>query len=70
MSKQKPTQLYTIELEYNENESSFFDVLIDENRTSALALAMMIARGTLMGSMASKATIWDTEGFPVQSYTK
>lgn len=70
MAKQKPTQLYTIELEYNENESSFFDVRIDESCVNALALAMMIARGTLMSSMAKKVTIWNDEGFPVQSYIK
>ena len=61
---------YTIFLEYNDESESSFDVEIDESPVKANALIMMITRGTLMASIAQKATAYNGDGFDVCSYSK
>lgn len=60
-----------IEVEYNDGTSFSFDVILhDDNSNHLVAEIMMITRGTLMASNASKATAYNHESFPICSYIK
>lgn len=61
---------FFVEVEYNDESSFSFDVIIEGSDSDVLANMMMITRGTLMASSASKATAYNYEGFPICSYTK
>lgn len=60
----------TVFLTYADDSEVCFEFQSDEGWTEALALLMMVCRGTLMASMAYKVTAYDPEGFDICSYVK
>lgn len=70
MAKQESMHRYSIELEYEENVSSFFEVRFNDNEESALSLAIRIARGILMRTMACRVIVWNKDGYPEMSFRK
>ena len=61
---------FTIFLEYSDDSESCFEVSVEGSWHDIYALLCMITRGTLMASMAKKATCYNYEGFEVCSYIK
>ena len=61
---------FTVELVYGDDSSTFFQVSVDGEEYEYMALLLMITRGTLMASMAKRATCYNDEGFDVCSYVK
>lgn len=61
---------FFIELTYSDGSEFGFDVEIDGSPSDVAAHLMMITRGTLMASMASRAICYNDEGFDVCSYIK
>lgn len=61
---------FTITLEYSDESESCFEVSVDGSWHDISALLCMITRGTLMASMAIKATCYNSDGFDVCSYIK
>lgn len=60
-----------VELEYNDESTMSFDLIPNaESSNDYQAIIMMVTRGTLMASMAIKATAYNYDGFPIASYTK
>lgn len=60
----------TIELEYSDGSNMTFDVTMEGKEHEIVASLLMITRGTLMASMACKATCYKSDGFEVCSYIK
>lgn len=60
----------TIFLTYSDDSEVSFDFKSDESETSALALLMMVCRGTFMASMACKVVAYNEEGFEICAYIK
>ena len=63
-------QKFWIELTYSDDSSFGFHVEIEGKASFIHAHLCMITRGTLMASMAKKATCYDLDGFDVCSYIK
>lgn len=61
---------FYVELVYNDGSEMHFDVLLDDSEQPISASLMMITRGTLMASMAVRATAYNDQGFDVCSYQK
>lgn len=61
---------FFVEVVYNDESSFSFEVHMEGKDSDVLANLMMITRGTLMASSASKATAYNFEGFDVCSYCK
>lgn len=61
---------FFVEVVYNDESSFSFDVIIEGSDSDVKANLMMITRGTLMASSASKATAYNYEGFTICSYMK
>lgn len=60
-----------VEIEYNDGSSFSFDVEShSEKENEITAEIMMITRGTLMASGATRATAYNPEGFEICSYIK
>lgn len=59
-----------IELEYNETTTKGFTIEVEGKKHEYMALIEMVTRGTLMASMANKATAYNEEGFDIVSYRK
>lgn len=57
--------MVTIFLYYHDETEISFEVITNDS-----ALVMMITRGTLMASIANRATAYDEEGFEICSYIK
>ena len=57
--------MVTIFLYYLDETEISFEVITNDS-----ALVMMITRGTLMASIAYRATAYDEEGFEICSYIK
>lgn len=60
----------TINLEYSDESEVYFDVTFEGSETDAIATFMMVTRGTLQASMATKATCYKEDGFELCSYIK
>lgn len=60
----------TIIVEYSDKSEFSFDVKMVGNDHDVVANLMMITRGTLMASMARKATCYRNDGFEICSYIK
>lgn len=63
-------QNYYIELVYSDDSEFGFTVEFEESDKDVLAILSMITRGTLMASMAIRATCYNLEGFDVCSFIK
>lgn len=61
---------YFVELTYKDESCASFDVTLSDSHASNVALLSMIARGTLMASMARSVCVYDEEGFSVVAYVK
>lgn len=61
---------FYVELVYNDESEMHFNVLLDDCEKNSLSTLMMITRGTLMASMAVRATAYNDQGFDVCSYQK
>lgn len=61
---------YFIELIYKDESEMHFEVSIDGREHDNMAVLSMITRGTLMASMAVRATAYDDQGFDVCAYQK
>ena len=61
---------FTIEIEYSDESSFFFDVILEGEEHEFMAQLMMITRGTLMASSAARATAYNQDGFDVCAYKK
>lgn len=59
---------FYVEIEYKDESSFHFDVEFDSDDRNVLGSLMMITRGTLMASLAYKATAYDQDSFEVCSY--
>lgn len=60
-----------VEIEYNDGSSFSFDVESHSDSLNEItAEIMMITRGTLMASGATRATAYNFEGFDICSYIK
>ena len=68
-SKQKEHR-FSVEIEYSDESSFFFDVILEGEPHQYMAHLQMIARGTLMASNARKAIAYNEEGFYVVSYIR
>lgn len=64
------TAKFYIELVYNDSSEFGFNVEITDIESHILANVYMITRGTLMASIAVRATAYNDEGFDVCSYQK
>lgn len=60
----------TIILEYSDDSNVTFDVTMEGKEHDIVAMLLMITRGTLMVSMACKATCYKPDGFEICSYVK
>ena len=70
MKQDKFERRYFVELEYNDDSSFSFDVVLHSPARSQLAEIEMITRGTLMASLAKRAVAYNADGFDVASYIK
>ncbi len=68
-SKQKEHR-FCVEIEYSDESSFFFDVILKGKPHQYMAHLQMITRGTLMASNAPKAIAYNEEGFDVVSYIR
>mgnify|MGYP006331099155 CR=1 FL=1 len=68
--KQEITAKVTIVLEYNDESETSFDVTIKGSESEILGTLSMVTRGTLMASIAKKATCYREDGFELCSYIK
>ena len=60
-----------VEIEYEDGSSFSFDLKIhSDSLNKIIAEIMMITRGTLMASGATRATAYNSEGFDICSYIK
>lgn len=66
----KKEKRFTIELEWNDNSSTFFDVIVTGKPHEYMATLMWVTRGSLMTSNAKRAICYNEEGFDVLSYIK
>lgn len=62
--------VYTMFLQYRDDSEVTIEIGLDGAPSEHLATLMMVARGTLMASMANKVIVYDSEGFDVISYIK
>lgn len=69
MSKEREFKV-TIVVEYSDQSEFTFDVTMQGLESSVIANLLMITRGTLMASMAKKATCYKDDGFELCSYIK
>lgn len=60
----------TIQLEYSDGSDITFDVTMEGKEYDIVASLLMITRGTLMASIACKATCYKPDGFEICSYVK
>lgn len=60
----------TVFLTYRDDSEVCFEFQCDEPKSTALATLMMVCRGTLMASMATKICAYDEDGFDIVSYYK
>lgn len=60
----------TIIVEYSDKSEFSFDVTMEGKDHEVVANLMKITRGTLMASMARKATCYRNDGFDIFSYIK
>lgn len=60
----------TIVVEYSDESEFTFDVTIEGTESKIIANLLMITRGTLMASIAKKATCYKNDGFELCSYIK
>lgn len=60
----------TVFLTYADDSEVCFEFQCDESNSTALATLMMVVRGTLMASMATKICAYNEEGFDIVSYYK
>lgn len=60
----------TVCLEYKDDSEVFFDFECSDTDNEALATLMMVCRGTLMASSASRIVAYNDEGFDICSYMK
>lgn len=61
---------FYIELVYNDDSTGGFYVKVDGEEYDYKALLSIITRGTLMASIAKRATCYNDDGFEVCSYVK
>ena len=61
---------FFVELIYKDESELHFDVSLEGRENEYMAALMMITRGTLMASMAVRATAYNDQGFDVCSYVK
>lgn len=57
-------------LEYKDESEVWFDFESSESENDALATLMMVCRGTLMASIASRIVAYNDEGYDICSYEK
>ena len=68
--KEEKKVTVTIIIEYSDESEFNFDVTMEGKEYDVVANLMMITRGTLMASMARKATCYRNDGFEICSYIK
>lgn len=61
---------FYFELTYNDGSEWSFDVLMEGSAQEVIAPINMIARGTLMASIARSIVVYNEDGFDVCSYIK
>lgn len=61
---------FYFEFTYNDGSEFGFDVIMEGSATEVIAPLNMIARGTLMASIASRVVVYNEDGFDVCSYIK
>lgn len=61
---------FTIELTWNDDSNTYFDVTLEGDEHQYMALLMWITRGTLMASSAIKSVAYNEDGFDVCSYVR
>lgn len=61
---------YFVELTYSDDSTMSFDVVLSDSHRNNVAMLYMIARGTLMASMARSVCAYDYDGFSVAAYIK
>lgn len=66
----KGEKKFTIELQWNDDSSTFFDVIVNGKPHEYNAKLMWVTRGSLMASNAKRAICYNEEGFDVLSYIK
>lgn len=60
----------TIVIEYSDGSETTFDVTMTGLENHIVGTLLMITRGTLMASIAKKATCYNLDGFEICSYIK
>lgn len=60
----------TIFMTYSDDSEVCFEFSCDAPDNDALALLMMVVRGTLMASMANKICAYDEDDFDICAYYK
>lgn len=69
MEKEITTKV-TIVLEYSDESETSFDVTMQGSECAIVGTLLMVTRGTLMASIAKKATCYKEDGFELCSYIK
>ena len=69
MEKENLYKFYVC-VSYDDGSEFGFDVHIEGRESSVVASMMMITRGTLMASSASKAVCYKDDGFDLCSYVR
>lgn len=64
------TKKFYVELVYNDDSETHFDVILEGSDHEIKATLMMITRGTLMASSAARATAYNDQGFDICAYQK
>lgn len=59
-----------IELIYTDESTNGFNIEVAGKKHDVMATITMVTRGTLMASMAERATAYNEEGFYICAYTK
>ena len=60
----------TFILIYSDESEVNFEVKVEGKEHEYMATLMMIARGTLMASMAERINVYDDQGFDILAYVK
>lgn len=60
----------TVFLTYSDDSEVCFEFKCDVSDNDALALLMMVCRGSLMASIASRVSAYNEDGFDICSYVK
>lgn len=61
---------YTIEMTWNDETTTYFQVETEGEKHHIIGVLMWVTRGVLMASSAKRAVAYNEEGYDIVSYIK